>query len=288
MIKFVDLQRQYNNIRTEIDKAIKHVLESSSFVLGPFTEEFEKNFAQAHNAKHCITVNSGTSALYLILKALGIGEGDEVIVPVNTFIATAEAVSLNNAKPVFVDIDEKTYNINPDLIENYITSRTKAIICVHLYGQPAEIDNLTKIAKKHNLYLIEDACQAHIAEYKGKKVGTFEIAAAFSFYPGKNLGAYGEGGAILTNNDELAEKIRMLRDHGSRRKYYHEIIGGNFRMSSLQAAILNVKLKYLEEWTEKRRSIACFYNQLLSEVEDIIIPYVPSYCLLYTSPSPRD
>lgn len=277
MIKFVNLQGQYHTIKTEIDSAIKNVLESSSFVLGPFTEEFEKNLAQAHNIKHCITVNSGTSALYLILKALGIGEGDEVIVPVNTFIATAEAVSLNYAKPVFVDMDEKTYNINPELVENYITSKTKAIIPVHLYGQPTEIDNLTETAKKHNLYLIEDACQAHIAEYKGKKVGTFGIAGALSFYPGKNLGAYGEGGAVITDNDELAEKVRMLRDHGSKQKYCHEIVGGNFRMSALQSAILNVKLKHLREWTTKRRNIAYLYNQFLSGIDSIVTPYELPY-----------
>ncbi|HDK25516.1 MAG TPA: DegT/DnrJ/EryC1/StrS family aminotransferase [Candidatus Atribacteria bacterium] len=277
MIKFVDLQRQYHSIKSEIDKVVKDVLESSSFVLGPFTEEFEKSFAKLHNAKYCITVSSGTSALYLILKALKIGRGDKVIVPVNTFIATVEAVSLNGAKPVFVDIDEKTYNIAPELVENYITTKTKAIIPVHLYGQPAEMDNLIKIAKKYNLYLVEDACQAHMAQYKGKKVGTFGIAAAFSFYPSKNLGAYGEGGAIITNNYELAEKIRMLRDHGSKQKYYHEIIGGNFRMSALQAAILSVKLKHLKEWTEKRRRIAYLYNQLLSEVDSIITPYELPY-----------
>ena len=277
MIKFVDLQRQYHSIKSEIDKVVKDVLESSSFVLGPFTEEFEKSFAKLHNAKYCITVSSGTSALYLILKALKIGRGDKVIVPVNTFIATVEAVSLNGAKPVFVDIDEKTYNIAPELVENYITTKTKAIIPVHLYGQPAEMDNLIKIAKKYNLYLVEDACQAHMAQYKGKKVGTFGIAAAFSFYPSKNLGAYGEGGAIITNNYELAEKIRMLRDHGSKQKYYHEIIGGNFRMSALQAAILSVKLKHLKEWTEKKRSIAYLYNQLLSEVDAIITPYELPY-----------
>ena len=277
MIKFVDLQRQYHSIKSEIDKVVKDVLESSSFVLGPFTEEFEKSFAKLHNVKYCITVSSGTSALYLILKALKIGEGNEVIVPVNTFMATAEAVSLNGAKPIFVDIDEKTYNIDPELIENYITTKTRAIIPVHLYGQPAEMDNVLKIAKRHNLYVIEDACQAHLAEYKGKKVGTFGIAAAFSFYPSKNLGAYGEGGAIITNNYELAEKIRMLRDHGSKQKYYHEIIGGNFRMSALQAAILSVKLKHIKKWTEKRRSIAYLYNQLLSEVDSIITPYELPY-----------
>ncbi|MCD6572916.1 MAG: DegT/DnrJ/EryC1/StrS family aminotransferase [Thermoplasmata archaeon] len=277
MIKFVDLQRQYHSIKSEIDKVVKDVLESSSFVLGPFTEEFEKSFAKLHNAKYCITVSSGTSALYLILKALKIGRGDKVIVPVNTFIATVEAVSLNGAKPVFVDIDEKTYNIGPELVENYITTKTKAIIPVHLYGQPAEMDNLIKIAKKYNLYLVEDACQAHMAQYKGKKVGTFGIAAAFSFYPSKNLGAYGEGGAIITNNYELAEKIRMLRDHGSKQKYYHEIIGGNFRMSALQAAILNVKLKHLEKWTEKRREIAHFYNLLLSRSSSNVTPYELSY-----------
>jgi len=277
MIKFVDLQRQYHSIKSEIDKIMEDVLESSSFVLGPFTEEFEKNFARLHSAKHCITVNSGTSALYLIFKALGIREGDEVIIPVNTFIATAEAVSLNGAKPIFVDIDEKTYNINSELIENYITPKTKAIIPVHLYGQPAEMNNLIETAKRHNLYIIEDACQAHIAEYKGRKVGTFGIAAAFSFYPGKNLGAYGEGGAVLTNNDELAERIRMLRDHGSKQKYYHEVVGGNFRMSALQAAILSIKLKHLEEWTEKKRSIAYLYNQLLSGIDSIVTPYELPY-----------
>jgi len=277
MIKLVDLQKQYNNIKIEIDKVIKHILKNSSFVLGPFTEEFEKNFAQVHNAKYCITVNSGTSALYLILKALGIGEGNEVILPVNTFIATAEAVSLNHAKPVFADIDEKTYNINPKLIGKYITPKTKAIIAVHLYGQPAEMDILGKFAREHGLYLIEDACQAHIAEYKSKKVGTFGIAAGFSFYPSKNLGAYGEGGAIVTNNDELAEKLRMLRDHGSNQKYYHEVIGGNFRMSAIQAAILNIKLKYLEKWTERRREIAHFYNKFLSDVDSLVLPFELPY-----------
>jgi len=218
-------------------------------------------------------VSLGTSALYLIFKALGIREGNEVIIPVNTFIATAEVISLNGAKPVFVDIDEKTYNIDSKLIENCITPNTKAIIPVHLYGQPAEMDDILKIAKKYNLYVIEDACQAHLTEYKGRKVGTFGIASAFSFYSAKNLGAYGEGGAIVTSDDELAEKIRMLRDHGSKQKYYHEIIGENFRMSALQAAILSVKLKHLKEWTERRRSIAYLYNQLLSEVDGIITPY---------------
>ncbi len=277
MIKFVDLQRQYHSIKSEIDKVVKDVLESSFFVLGPFTEEFERSFAKLHNVKYCITVSSGTSALYLIFKALGIGEGDEVIVPVNTFIATAEAISLNGAKPVFVEIDEKTYNIDSKLIENCITPNTKAIIPVHLYGQPAEMDDILKIAKKYNLYVIEDACQAHLAEYKGKRVGTFGIAAAFSFYPSKNLGSYGEGGAVITNNYELAEKIKMLRDHGSKQKYYHDIVGGNFRMSALQAAILNIKLKHLKEWTEKKRSIAYLYNQFLSEVDSILTPYELPY-----------
>jgi len=277
MIRFVDLKRQYHSIKAEIDEVVKQVLESSSFVLGPFTEEFENNFAQIHGAKYCITVNSGTSALYLIIRALDIKEGDEVVVPVNTFIATAEAVSLNGAKPVFVDIDEKTYNINPDFVEAQITSKTKAVIAVHLYGQPVEMDNLIELTRKYNLYLIEDACQAHIAEYKGRKVGTFGIVSAFSFYPSKNLGAYGEGGAIVTNDDKLAEKIRMLRDHGLKHKYHHELVGGNFRMSALQAAILNVKLKHLEEWTKKRRYIAYLYNQFLSECEDIVTPYELPY-----------
>lgn len=277
MINFVGLQSEYHSIKNEIDEAIKNVLESSSFALGTFTEEFEKKFAQAHNGKHCVTVSSGTSALYLIVKALEIQEGDEIIVPANTFIATAEAVSLNNARPVFVGIDEKTYNINPELIENRITVRTKAIIPVHLYGQPAEMDDLIEIAKKYNLHLVEDACQAHIAEYKGKKVGTFGTAAAFSFYPTKNLGAYGEGGAVITNDDELAEKIRMLRDHGSSQKYYHEIIGGNFRMSAIQCAILNVKLRYLQGWTTKRRRIAHLYNEFLCKVNDVTIPFELPY-----------
>ena len=275
-IPFVDLNRILKDILPEIKNKIKEIVSNSRFIGSKYVKEFEESFAEYLKVKHCITVNSGTSALYLALKSIDIKPEDEVIIPVNTFIATAEAVSLLGAKSVFVDINEKVYNIDTTKIENAITKRTKAIIPVHLYGQCADMDEINKIAKKYKLWVIEDACQAHGAEYKSKKVGSFGDVAAFSFYPAKNLGAFGEGGAITTSNNEIAEKIKLLRDHGSKQKYYHEIIGGNFRMEEIQGAVLSTKIKFLDKWNETRRNAAKLYNESLKDSE-IIAPYETSY-----------
>lgn len=271
-INFVDLKRQYLTIKGEIDSAIAEVIESTAFTSGPFVKTFEDNFAKFHNAKYCVGVNSGTSALHVVMWALGIGSGDEVIVPTNSFFATAESVSLCGATPVFVDCEPEYYNIDPSGIEGAITERTKALIPVHLYGQPAEMDKIKELADKHRLILIEDCAQAHMADYKGRKVGTFGVAGCFSFYPGKNLGAYGEAGAVTTNDEELYKKMLILRDHGASKKYYHDYVGHNYRMEGIQGAILNVKLKYLEEWTEKRRRNAGLYARCLSGIKDVCLP----------------
>jgi len=271
-IPFVDLKAQYKSIKTEIDESIKKVIDGCSFILGKDVEGFEKKFADFCNSKFCVGVASGTSALCLALKALDIKQGDEVITSANTFIATALAIDYTGAKPVFVDIDENTYNIDVSKIESAITSRTKAIMPVHLYGQPCEMDTILNIAKKHNLYVIEDACQAHGAEYKGKMVGSLGDIGCFSFYPGKNLGAYGDGGAVVTNNKEMDEKLRMLRNYGQKVKYVHLIKGFNSRLDSMQAAVLNVKLNHLEKWTEMRRKNTKLYDKLLKDVKGVIIP----------------
>lgn len=271
-VKFLDLKEQYISIKSEIDNAIQEVLDKTSFAGGPFVDAFEEDFALAHHAKHCIAVNSGTSALHALLMALEIGKGDEVIVPANTFFATPQAVSLVGAKPVFVDCEEEYYNIDPDKIEQAITSKTKAIFAVHLYGQPAQMKQIKAISDRYGLLLLEDCAQAHLAQYEGKSVGTIGLAGCFSFYPGKNLGAYGEGGAILTNDDDLAQKLRLIRSHGSEQKYYHELIGHNFRMEGFQGAILKVKLKYLSQWTETRIKNANFYRDYLKDLRDITIP----------------
>jgi len=276
-IKFLDLKAQYPLIKKEILEKLNDIIENTAFVSGKYVKDFEKSFADYLGVKNCIAVNNGTSALYLSLFANGLNSGDEVIVPVNTFIATAEAVSLLGARPIFVDINESNYNINPSEIEAKITQKTKAIIPVHLYGQCADMDPILKIAERHNLFVIEDACQAHGAEYKGRKAGSMGKCGAFSFYPGKNLGAWGEGGAIATNDDGLADKIRLIRDHGSRKKYYHEIVGGNFRMNEFQGAVLSTKIKYLEEWNESRRKNAKLYLELLNHNSGIIVPFVEEY-----------
>jgi len=268
-IPFVDLKAQYRSIKPEIDVAIQKILDSSAFIQGKAVTEFEEAFAHAHNVKHAIGCGSGTDALHLILWALNIGPGDEVIVPSHTFIATAEAVVLTGATPVFVDVNDESATITAENVADAITPRTKAIIPVHLYGQPCDLDPLVTLAQKHNLFLIEDACQAHLAEYKGKKVGGFGIAAAFSFYPGKNLGAYGEAGAVVTNDDELAKAMRQLLDHGQSQKYYHERSGHNYRMDGIQGAVLGVKMKYLERWTEQRRAVAGQYHSLLKSIPEI-------------------
>jgi dTDP-4-amino-4,6-dideoxygalactose transaminase len=276
-IPFVDLKLQYKNLKPEIDQAIGPVLENAQYILGPAVESFEKNFADFLGVGHVIGVSSGTDALYLVLRALDIGEGDEVIIPPNTFIATAEAISMAGAAPVFVDVEEKAFNIDIDKIEEKITSRTKAIMPVHLTGQAVDMDKIMEMAKKCKLFVIEDACQAHGSEYRGKKLGTIGEAGCFSFYPGKNLGAFGEAGAVAANNGELAEKLRILRDHGQSKKYYHNLISGNFRMAGIQGAVLDVKLKHLDEWNELRRSHAEMYKNLLGNAPEIILPQEPSY-----------
>jgi dTDP-4-amino-4,6-dideoxygalactose transaminase len=266
-VNFLDLKAQYQSIKPEIDEAIQKVLDSSAFAAGPFVKQFEENFAKAHNASFCVGVNSGTAALHAALMAFNIGPGDQVIVPANTFFATPEAVSLAGATPIFVDCEKKFFNIDPEKIEAAITPKTKAIIAVHLYGQPSDMNEIVAIAKKHGLYVIEDCAQAHLAQYKGKYVGTFGDCGCFSFYPGKNLGAYGEGGGIITNNEDLYKKLMMIRDHGMPKKYHHEIIGHNYRMEGMQGAILDVKLRHLEKWTEIRRQNASYYQKYLKGIE---------------------
>ncbi len=276
-VPFLDLKAQYNSIKAEVSPSIQNVIESSAFVLGKAVFDFEGQFAKAHDVKHCLGVSSGTDGNHLVLWSLGIGPGDEVIIPANTFIATAWGATLCGAHPVFVDVQRDTYNIDPLKVEQAITSKTKAIVAVHLYGQPADMDALKEIANKNNLYLVEDCAQAHIAEYKGKKVGGIGTAASFSFYPGKNLGAYGEGGAFTTNDDNLAEKVKMIRDHGALKKYDHQIFGHNYRMDGIQGAVLGIKLKHLNSWTESRRYVAKKYNELLSGVEQILLPKEADY-----------
>lgn len=271
-IKFLDLKAQYPLIKDEILKKFDEIIENSAFISGKYTQQFEEEFAKYLGVKYCVAVNDGTSALYLALLAKGIGFGDEVLVPVNTFIATAEAVSLTGARPVFIDINEGTYNIDISKIEEKITDKTKAIIPVHLYGQCADMDPILEIAKKYKLIVIEDACQAHGAEYKGRKAGSMGDCGAFSFYPGKNLGTWGEGGAVVTNNSELAGKIMLLRNHGSKVKYQHDIVGGNFRMSEFEGAVLSTKIRYLDKWNEGRRGNAEVYLKLLAGKKAIALP----------------
>lgn len=275
-IPFVDLKAQYESIKLEIDQAISDVIASSAFIGGPFVKAFETAFAAYCDAKHCVGVGNGTDAIFLTLKALGIGDGDEVITAANSFIATSEAITMSGAGVVFVDIRPDTFNIDAEKIEERITDRTKAIIPVHLYGQPADMDPILRLAKKSGLKVIEDAAQAHGAQYKGKRVGSMADAACFSFYPGKNLGAYGDGGAVVTNDEELALKIRMLANHGRVDKYDHLFEGVNSRLDGLHAAILNVKLTHIPVWTEKRRMNAYYYNKNLLEIEDLVPPFESS------------
>jgi dTDP-4-amino-4,6-dideoxygalactose transaminase len=264
MIPLVDLRAQYHTIKTEIYEAIDRVLETSQFVLGSEVAAFEGEFADFCGARHGIGVNSGTSALHLALLAAGVGPGDEVITVPFTFVATVAAIVYTGARPVFVDIDPRSYTIDVPQIERAITRRTKAILPVHLYGHPADLDPIIEIARRHHLVLIEDAAQAHGAEYKGRKVGSIGDLACFSFYPGKNLGAYGEGGMVITNQSGYDRTIRMLRDWGQEHKYHHMLKGFNYRMEGLQGAILRVKLRYLEAWTEARRTHAALYDVLLA------------------------
>jgi dTDP-4-amino-4,6-dideoxygalactose transaminase len=276
-IPFLDLKAPYLELKNELDEAYKRVMESGWYILGEECEAFEKEFADYCGTKYCIGVGNGLDALHLILRAYGIGRGDEVIVPANTYIATWLAVSYADAKPIPVEPDEKTYNINPGLIEQAITDRTKAIIAVHLYGQPADMDSINALAKKYNLKVIEDAAQAHGAKYKGHRAGSLGDAAGFSFYPGKNLGAIGDGGAVTTNDPVLAENIKVLRNYGSRIKYYNEVKGFNSRLDELQAALLRVKLSKLDEWNQRRSKVARIYLQELKNCNDLIMPYVPEW-----------
>ena len=271
-VPLIDLKANNPVVKDEIMKKISSIIDNTAFVSGKYVENFENIFAQAHNVKFCVATSSGTDANHLSLWCLGIKQGDEVILPANTFIATAWGGTLCGAQPVFIDIEENSYNIDPNKIESAITDKTKAIIAVHLYGQPANMDPILKIAEKHNLYVIEDAAQAHLAEYKGKKVGNFGITTSFSFYPGKNLGAFGEGGAVVTNDKNIHNKIKAMKDHGMVKKYHHDFFGHNYRMSNFQGAVLETKMKYIEEWTAKRQENARIYYKLLENVDDIVLP----------------
>ncbi len=264
MIPFVDLKAQYRGIKAEVDAAIQGVLDSCQFTLGSEVAAFEQEFAAYCQSKLGIGVNTGTSALHMALLAAGVGRGDEVITVPFTFVATVSAIDYTGATPVFVDIDPQTYTMDATRLEAAITAKTKAIIPVHLYGQCADMDPILAVAKRHGLKVIEDACQAHGAEYKGKRAGSMGDMGCFSFYPGKNLGAYGEAGMVVTDNPEYARTIRMLRDWGAEKKYHHVLKGYNFRMEGIQGAVLRVKLRYLEGWTEGRRMAASHYDRLLA------------------------
>ena len=271
-VPFLDLKAHHQPIREQLDAAIGEVIDAGAFAGGPFVAQFEKEFAAYCGAAHAIGVGNGTDALWFALLALGVGPGDEVITVPSTFMATVEAISVCGARPVFVDIEEATYNLDPGGLERAITPRTKAIIPVHLFGQCADMDPILEIAARHRLPVIEDACQAHGATYKGRKAGTMGVAGCFSFYPGKNLGALGEAGAIVTRHAELAEKAQVLRDHGQARKYHHSHIGWNGRMDGIQAAVLSVKLKQLDVCNLRRRSHALLYDQLLGGTREVILP----------------
>ena len=276
-VPFLNLKAQHQALKAEILAAVSEVLDSTAFAGGPYVAKFEEEFAAYCTTKYATGVGNGTDALWFALLALGVGPGDEVITVANTFIATAEAISYCGAKPVFVDIDEATYNMDPGLLDRAITPKTKAIIPVHLYGQMADMDPIMEIARKHNLFVIEDASQAHGAEYKGRRAGTIGDVGCFSFYPGKNLGACGEAGACVTNDEALRAKMAMFREHGQAKKYYHDEIGWNGRMDGIQGAILSIKLKHLERWTEARRRHAESYNKAFANVHGVLTPREASY-----------
>jgi dTDP-4-amino-4,6-dideoxygalactose transaminase len=276
-VPFLDLKAHHAPLIEKFDRAIREVVESSAFAGGPFVEKFEDEFAEFCGSSHAIAVGNGTDALWLALLALGIGEGDEVITVPNTFIATAEAITYCKARPVFVDVDQATFTMNPAELEKSLTERTKAIIPVHLFGQPADMDPILEFARAHGLFVVEDAAQAHGAEYKGRKAGTMGDAGCFSFYPGKNLGAFGEAGAVVTSDSELRKQIQMLRDHGQSQKYYHAMMGWNCRMDGIQAAVLSIKLRYLHEANSLRREHALEYNQALAGIEGLLTPSEAEY-----------
>lgn len=271
-IPILDIAPEINSLWDEINTAIQGVLRSGQFIMGPAVNLFEQEVATYLGVRHAIGVNSGTDALVLALRALGVGPGDEVITTPFTFFATAEAVSQVGAKPVFVDINPRTFNIDPNQIEDKINARTKAILPVHLYGQATEMDSILEVSRRHGLKVLEDAAQAFGAEYKGRKVGTFGDATAFSFFPSKTLGAYGDGGLIATNDDKVAEHSRMLQAHGARRKYYNEVLGYNSRLDSIQAAILRVKLPHIDAWSDARKDAAQLYDTLLGNISGVVTP----------------
>lgn len=276
-VPFLDLKAHHAPLRAEFDQAIGEVIDSATFAGGPVVTQFETEFAAFCGSRYAIGVGNGTDALWLALLAHGIGRGDEVITVPNTFMATAEAITYTGAKPVFVDVDARTYTMDPGLLEQALTPRTKAIIPVHLFGQMADMDPIVLFARKHSLYLIEDAAQAHGAEYRGSKAGSMGDAGCFSFYPGKNLGAFGEAGAVVTNDAELHEKIRILRDHGQLRKYYHAMVGWNCRIDAIQAAILRIKLRHLDRANKLRRSHAAHYDRLFQGLKEVATPLEASY-----------
>ena len=276
-VPFLDLKAAYKELQAPLDAAYRRVMGSGGYVMGQEVEAFEDEFAGYCESRYCIGVGNGLDALHLILRGYEIGAGDEVVVPANTYIATWLAVSYAGATPVPVEPDIHTYNIDPRQIEKAITTNTRAIIAVHLYGQPADMDLIADIAQRHHLKVIEDAAQAHGARYKGKKVGNLGDAAGFSFYPGKNLGAWGDAGAVVTNDKELANRVRMLRNYGSQVKYYHDLKGVNSRLDSLQAAFLRVKLKHLDEWNNRRQNVAGHYLNAMTEIPELTLPSVPRW-----------
>ena len=265
-IKYLDLQAQYRAIKPEIDAAISKVIESSAFILGPAVAEFEEAFATYCETDHCIGVNSGTSAVLLALKAVGVGPGDEVVTTANTFVATISPILYLGAKPVLVDADPESRNMDPELLKFAISPKTRAIMPVHLYGRTADMEPILQVAREYGIPVVEDSAQAHGARYKGKRAGSLGRIAAFSFYPGKNLGAYGEGGAVTTSDPKYDKTVRMLRDHGSEKKYYYDMLGYNARLEGIQGAVLTVKLKHLDKWNAERRRVALSYNEHLKGV----------------------
>jgi dTDP-4-amino-4,6-dideoxygalactose transaminase len=272
MIQFLDLKKQYRDIKKEIDEAIKSVIKETAFIGGKYVDQFEKEFAAYQEVKYCIGVGNGTDALEIAIEALNLPNGSEIIVPANSFIASSEAVTRSGCKVVFCDCDENNYTISISSLKSKITLNTKAVIAVHLYGHPCDMDEILSIAKENDLKIIEDCAQSHGAEYKDRRVGAIGDIGTFSFYPGKNLGAYGDGGAIVTNDENLAKKSKMIANHGRIEKYSHEFEGRNSRLDGLQAAILSVKLKYLDVWTDARIKVADYYLENLKDVKGVILP----------------
>jgi dTDP-4-amino-4,6-dideoxygalactose transaminase len=277
-VPFVDLKAHFREVEHEVLPMVKEAMENAAFIGGPQVTGFESEFAAFCDSRHCVGVNSGTDALRFALMAAGVGPGDEVITVAHTFIATTEAISQVGARPVFVDIDPVTYNMDPEKIPGALTPHTRAIVPVHIYGQPADMDPILDVAQKNNLVVIEDACQAHGASYKARKAGSMGMAGCFSFYPGKNLGAYGEAGAVVTGSEEAAGRIRMIRDHGQARKYYHDLEGYNGRLDAIQAGVLRIKLRRLEAWTQARGRLAAHYNERLTRIQGVTVPVEADGC----------